>query len=402
MSKHFLVLGNHPDLALAELLSILPQAKLLAFQDRAAVLDVQNWDGAKLMNLLGGTVKLGDIVLETKTGDLNPSTVAETISTRDAAALDFGFTAFVPEKSKKQFEKFPMAVKKVLREKGHSVRWVTGDEGKEISPAAVAKCKLLETPNADIVVISDGGKRDVAGKNPDVTVYVGRTAQVQDADAWSARDYGRPRRDDRGGMLPPKLARMMVNLARVPKGGALLDPFCGSGTVLMEAALATDAGRIMGSDIAQRCIQDTQANNDWLISENLLDRGANQKFSVFQSDARQIDKKIPPRSVDAVVTEGWLGPPLRGDETEEHLQGIAQEVGDVWRRALTALRPTLKDTAIDPGELAAAQQARKRRPQGSEARRQWLREQWRPAGARLRAARRVPSLRARAAWPGCH
>jgi len=36
--------------------------------------------------------------------------------------------------------------------------------------------------------------------------------------------------------LPPKLARCMVNLARVPPGGTLLDPFCGTGGVLIEAA----------------------------------------------------------------------------------------------------------------------------------------------------------------------
>ena len=35
---------------------------------------------------------------------------------------------------------------------------------------------------------------------------------MQDFEQWGARDYGRPSRDAVRGMLPPKLARMMVNL----------------------------------------------------------------------------------------------------------------------------------------------------------------------------------------------
>ena len=36
--------------------------------------------------------------------------------------------------------------------------------------------------------------------------------------------------------LHPKLARALVNLARIPSGGIVLDPFCGTGGVVLEAA----------------------------------------------------------------------------------------------------------------------------------------------------------------------
>lgn len=46
--------------------------------------------------------------------------------------------------------------------------------------------------------------------------------------------------------LHPKLARALVNLSRVPIGGRVLDPFCGTGGVLLEA---TDMGlRATGMD----------------------------------------------------------------------------------------------------------------------------------------------------------
>lgn len=47
--------------------------------------------------------------------------------------------------------------------------------------------------------------------------------------------------------LHPKLARALVNLARVPSGGVLLDPFCGTGGIVLEAA---DLGlRPIGADL---------------------------------------------------------------------------------------------------------------------------------------------------------
>jgi tRNA (guanine10-N2)-dimethyltransferase len=47
--------------------------------------------------------------------------------------------------------------------------------------------------------------------------------------------------------LHPKLARALVNLARVPSGGLILDPFCGTGGVLLEASRI--GLRAVGADI---------------------------------------------------------------------------------------------------------------------------------------------------------
>ena len=49
------------------------------------------------------------------------------------------------------------------------------------------------------------------------------------------------------GSMNPKLARCMVNLSRVKEGQLLLDPFCGTGGILIEAGLI--GCRVVGSDI---------------------------------------------------------------------------------------------------------------------------------------------------------
>lgn len=70
------------------------------------------------------------------------------------------------------------------------------------------------------------------------------------------RDYGRPARDARVGMLPPKLAQIMLNLSvKDEKSGTVLDPFCGTGVLLQEAALA--GFDFIGSDIEPRMVEMT-------------------------------------------------------------------------------------------------------------------------------------------------
>ena len=49
------------------------------------------------------------------------------------------------------------------------------------------------------------------------------------------------------GSMNPKLARCMVNLSRVKEGQLLLDPFCGTGGILIEAGLI--GCKVLGSDI---------------------------------------------------------------------------------------------------------------------------------------------------------
>jgi tRNA (guanine10-N2)-dimethyltransferase len=58
--------------------------------------------------------------------------------------------------------------------------------------------------------------------------------------------------------LHPKYARALVNLSRVREDGSLLDPFCGTGAILAEAALVgLDA---IGSDISTKMIEGARKN----------------------------------------------------------------------------------------------------------------------------------------------
>ena len=335
--KHFLLAGIHPELTEAEAEAVLdtrPEHRLGSL----LTIDSPDWDGSVLQERLAGTVKLGDILCEES--DLPELTE---LATRIADEIDarprgervlFGLTVFGSSKEKNALKKLPIELKRALQDRDRSVRWVTGDKG-EISPAAVAKLKLT-TEGYDFVIGVEKNR-----------LVVGLTTHVQNADAWSLRDYGRPFRDAKTGMLPPKLARMMVNLAVGKEQRAkssLLDPFCGGGTALMEAALMLPEAKLVGSDIDAKQVDGSKRNFEWLAEQHLLSKERVGDIRLLVSSAQEIGKHVH-EPFDAIVTEGYLGEPLHGQEPKAFLLQNKESVERVWEESLPVLSGLMKPGA---------------------------------------------------------
>ncbi|MDZ4217315.1 MAG: hypothetical protein U1C97_03310, partial [Candidatus Gracilibacteria bacterium] len=206
-------------------------------------------------------------------------------------------------------------IKKKLKNHGRNARFLNNNYA-NITSGQLNKSFVLDK-GIDLIRCFSKGKE-----------YWGKTIVFQDIDAYSKRDYDKPRRDMKVGMMPPKLAQMMINFARpVPPltpgplqgensdsgfgyaGTTIYDPFCGLGTTLMEGALRGNP--VMGSDIKGRLVHSTLENLTWLQKEFQIPTTDNrQPITCFQHDATQPfpEKKFPKNLV--VVTEGYLGPPL--------------------------------------------------------------------------------------------
>lgn len=113
------------------------------------------------------------------------------------------------------------------------------------------------------------------------------------------RDREAPHADPIRGMLPPQLARSLVNLAtHGDRALTVVDPFCGEGRVLMEAH---ELGyRVTGADIDAKAVQATRENLAWLG----LDRAP-----ISQRDAAEGAHNEAPY---VVATEPFLGKPQKG------------------------------------------------------------------------------------------
>jgi tRNA (guanine10-N2)-dimethyltransferase len=90
--------------------------------------------------------------------------------------------------------------------------------------------------------------------------------------------------------LHPKIARALVNLSAVKKQEILLDPFCGTGGILLEAGLL--GIHIIGSDIDKKVIDGCRKNLEFYHLKN---------FTLFCADIDDISKHVC--SVDAIVTD---------------------------------------------------------------------------------------------------
>lgn len=331
--RYAFVLGREPALSIAELVAALRTAdpgydpKAGLYSPAVMIAETEKPLNVAWFNALGGTVKMAEVVAET--GDVE-SGVTEILKTLGKGRVDFGISFYELDPGFRRDDRaakiLPLAVKKRLKEAGVVARAVLPTEGAALTSVQVAKNGLVRK-GAEILVIA-GGKRAV----------LARTVAVQAFESFSGRDFGRPGRDAKSGMLPPKLARLMVNLAGAPKDGVLLDPFCGSGTVLSEAALLGHRA-LIGSDVSEKAVQDTVRNFAWTVERVGVKIEAPK---VFVNNVKFLPEKLPAASVSAIVTEPFLGPPMRGDESDQKVHFIYLELMGLYRRAFEAFAKVLK------------------------------------------------------------
>jgi tRNA (guanine10-N2)-dimethyltransferase len=185
---------------------------------------------------------------------------------------------------------------------------------------------------------------------------------VQDIDAYARRDQARPARDAKVGMLPPKLAQILINLCGpLPEGSRILDPFCGTGVVLQEALLMGYSA--YGTDLNPRMIDYSKKNLEWLRENELspsrghseataekqgaspVTTGASNpsprsdSIQLSQGDATSFSWDLP---IDAVACECYLGQPMSQPPVEIKLKSEKQECSSIILGFLKNLSSQIK------------------------------------------------------------
>ena len=168
-------------------------------------------------------------------------------------------------------------------------------------------------------------------------VVIAETIWIYDSLGFAARDRKKPYQDIKRGMLPVKIARIMVNLAvRGEEGKTVLDPFCGTGTVLSEAIMV--GAHVIGSDLDHLAVSGAETNLSWLSSRYNF---VHETYNLFVSDATHVGEHL--KNVDAVVTEPLMGPLLdsRAEIPEDKVRNIAKGLDKLYRGSLKAWYPLL-------------------------------------------------------------
>lgn len=334
MPLFFAELGRHPALSATELL-IRSKTDGMPLVLAAVGPDICLLDGpepsAGFAAALGGTVRFGQ-VLKTRDGSPTETLVIDAVvaavgmriaagkTTFGLSATALGQNIYLPSLPK--LRAWGLSIKKSLKNRG-SIRLITGTE-RLLSPVAVAKNDLLTT-GGDFILLLERNRWHLA-----------RTTFVHDFEGQAHREFDRPVANPKSGMLPVQLARILVNLSG--KNGTLLDPFCGSGTVLGEAMLL-GWQRVIGSDISMQEVDAARANMAWLANR----AGRLRPPELLVSSAEGLDRTIAHGTVDAIVTEPTLGQALRGHVDTAKLTKNAEDLKKLYRRALAAFMHPLKN-----------------------------------------------------------
>jgi tRNA G10 N-methylase Trm11 len=158
---------------------------------------------------------------------------------------------------------------------------------------------------------------------------LGPTAWVPDSLSFRERGLMKPKRLSEISMSP-RLASLLVNLTGLTRGQTILDPFCGSGTILAEALLR--GYRCLGLDSSERMVRYARRNLGWIASGM---HGA--EFEVSQGDARELSQAIGGSKVDAVVTEPLLIPALTARPRMQTAAELIERAGEVYANALASI-----------------------------------------------------------------
>ena len=221
----------------------------------------------------------------------------------------FGVSSYTDAVDYRELSKFAKAVKKSL--KAHDLRaaFILPKNGTELNTAQIIHNHLLDK-GFELNLFERRSMPAGGAAQNEPALQLGLTLAVQDIAAYTHRDVNRPYADTEMGMLPPKLARMMVNLLALEPGSTIWDPFAGSGGIGFEALLL--GYNVMLSDKSPESVVATSENIKWLAENYDL---KNAKVNTFTFDIYDRSgttyKKILKSNISGIVFEPYMGPPQR-------------------------------------------------------------------------------------------
>ncbi len=355
MQLHLFIPGKNWRLSLAELAFLLENKKIkfaiCSFSKEFFVVRTED-AAASIIDYLGGTIKIGVSVADFSTEivrkaflqkdkeaqrqirkEIVESGLAYEIVKNESEKALFGVSVYCAEKLLRSVSKIVQrfigsSIKRELSGYGKKSKFMGFARGRrlpQLSHIEVLKKNLVE--NKAEIMFCVGRERS----------FVATTVAVHNPFEFQKRDVGKPVQR-RIFAIPPRIARIMVNLAACTEGKTLLDPFCGVGGVLQETLLAK--AKAIGVDINRWCVDATMRNLEWLKNEYKLE---NAEYRVLQGDIQRLSQKIGWEQVDCIATEPDLGPALRQVPTTSYALRIVEKLEPLYYCLLEEAYKVLKN-----------------------------------------------------------
>jgi len=326
---YIVILGRQPALGLAELERVFGGTNITPVSDQAATVDTAQLD----IRRLGGALKAGRIIAEFHGRDwFSASQAIVSHYIKAWASFDgkitLGISAYGFEAKPADVQKTGIILKQKLKKHDVSLRLIPNQDA-ALSTATSHHNKLgLAENKVELLVV----------KSKNNHIIIAESTGAQNITAYTKRDQERPKRDAFVGMLPPKLAQIMINLANPAPSARVLDPFCGTGVVLQEAALM--GYKVYGTDIAAKMVDYSLENLRW------LDETHHVTLDPLLHDGDAMTTKWQP-PIDAVVAETYLGQPFSAPPSPKKLEEVTKNCDHIITEFLINLAPQISpDTPV--------------------------------------------------------
>ncbi len=334
MSTYLFILGRKPLLSLAEVISIWGEKSIKGFEDELAILDIPDDDPhvqklESTLNRIGGTMKICKVYATFDREPVFEELVEKSYDGVHSRIMGLkkvicGVSMYnVAERHNQLPTNFLKVFKKYLTELGYSSRYLNKSNANLASAAALEEDIIHKGVEFNFA--------EVEGK-----FYAAYTAAAQDFRIYAMRDYHKPYRDNQVGMLPPKLAQIMINLGKSTQKEIvtplLYDPFCGSGTIPMESLLI--GVNCIGSDLRVEGVEGTIVNCEWIQKE--FPHTEHNTFSIFDQDVTNMDpeKIASTYHPTMIVSESYLGPYFKKRPTTQEIETVQKNLGDLYKKAI--------------------------------------------------------------------
>lgn len=339
------ILGRQPAIGVAELESVFGGEKIRVLNREVALIDSNKLN----VSHFGSILKTGEIVHEIESTDwhkIKPIVLKKVLDDNKKAngKITIGISTYSVRTSPREISDLLLKIKQSAKKDGISIRIIDGRK-LSLSTAISHNNKLgLSDKKREIIIASSKNK-----------TFIALSEGSQNISAYARRDQNRPKRDAFVGMLPPKLAQTMINLGagenqpqiqalfgkKTFENPEILDPFCGTGTVLQEATLK--GFEVFGTDLSDKMIDFSQENLDWFKQEF---RPHGKIGKIYQADATHEKWDFAPK-LSTVVCETYLGQPFSAPPSPKKLAEVRENCNRIISNFLKNLAHQIpEDTQI--------------------------------------------------------
>ena len=344
----FVKLGSNRNLSKAELSQILDSLKIEQVK-------YQDWKDYLLLNLGKNTQKKLVKKLEQTGSIIKFGNLVFKVGASEKKELKDNLAKFIDEIFVKYFPKRQRQLKLSLniRASDETQKSELSEEIRKIIRTVSQKnnfpVKILPTKKiAYELTPFDYNKENLPSRGVELNlfvikskIYFGPTRWVTNPFKDIKQDEERPVRFFTHG-TSIKLSRTLVTLANISFDGIMLDPFCGTGTILIEGL--KQGLKVIGVDKDQKCVRSSKTNLHHFSEKYPSREKMKEKWRIHLSDSRKLTDAVK-KKVDGVVTEPFLGPFFKHLPQIEEAQFIMRNLERLYTRVLAECKSLLKNGA---------------------------------------------------------